>query len=447
MKKIRRIFSIIFIFLATLLVASEIPHQLITENPEKEVSTVESKKLKDKAELNIGVRKRTPIEITGFKTTEGKMVYTIPKEDEISESSTYIVIENLEELQRKKGIKLFSKGIDTEVKREQGETVVTVDTEKDAYIVEMNNNKLGRIYKATGERATTNIGTYTIVIDRRLKSGGHSYIFAADGGNTPNIVGKPADDKYYPELINVTSRFTNLKSVNIVASGVQIEDRPAAPDSSVVYVDYKGRNHVGKVPTGSTHFKDVALVPVDFNLSDINNRVIVSKYITDSNDEMRYNRFTIKDSSGNSYKGVIEQQFAGSSAVTSTATLTIKKGTASKKWGAWGSSSTGGVAEKHSEDINSGDFKLEFSGSKKQLFDFKSLKNSSKHIVNKIKVTDVKNKKEYTAEGDANGDKFFRVEIGNEYRLGFSKEGFYVTKLDDVAEDREFEIEGYITTH
>ena len=228
---------------------------------------------------------------------------------------------------------------------------------------------------------------------------------------------------------------------------MQIEDRPAAPDSSVVYVDYKGRNHVGKVPTGSTHFKDVALVPVDFNLSDINNRVVVSKYITDSNDEMRYNRFTIKDSSGNSYKGVIEQQFAGSSAVTSTATLTIKKGTASKKWGAWGSSSTGGVAEKHSEDINSGDFKLEFSGSKKQLFDFKSLKNSSKHIVNKIKVTDVKNKKEYTAEGDANGDKFFRVEIGNEYRLGFSKEGFYVTKLDDVAEDREFEIEGYITTH
>ena len=43
MKKIRRIFSIIFIFLATLLVASEIPHQLITENPEKEVSTVDRK--------------------------------------------------------------------------------------------------------------------------------------------------------------------------------------------------------------------------------------------------------------------------------------------------------------------------------------------------------------------------------------------------------------------
>ena len=83
MKKIKKLFSFIFLLFVTLTFAeSEIPHQIISENPNKEVTTIESKKLKEKAELDIVINKITPIEIQGVIIPEGKTVYKILKTDE-----------------------------------------------------------------------------------------------------------------------------------------------------------------------------------------------------------------------------------------------------------------------------------------------------------------------------------------------------------------------------
>lgn len=185
MKKIKRLLSFIFLLFVTLTFAeSEIPHQVISENPDKEVTTIESKKLKEKAELDILINKITPIEIEGIITSEGKTVYEILKIDEEKnllniakaekiDNSTgeteYFITENLSQVlnNRQKQSRGRSKeslpfGIDYEVVENKNTTSLTVNSDKPVYIVKLKDGIMENIFRGN-IRETNELPSMTIV--------------------------------------------------------------------------------------------------------------------------------------------------------------------------------------------------------------------------------------------------------------------------------------------
>lgn len=105
MSKKHRKISLVFIgFLLTLLTivsfaeAPEAPNQLITENPYKEVKTVEANKNREHAEMNISVNKLNPKIINGYKIDNNEFYIELPADEVLKENETYYISKNIEDL-------------------------------------------------------------------------------------------------------------------------------------------------------------------------------------------------------------------------------------------------------------------------------------------------------------------------------------------------------------
>lgn len=199
MKKIKKLFSFIFLLFVTLTFAeSEIPHQIISENPNKEVTTIESKKLKEKAELDIVINKITPIEIQGVIIPEGKTVYKILKTDEeknllntvknkalsnTNDGIEYFITENLSQILNNRGRRSLSTGIDYKVVENKEATSLTVNTDQPVYIVKLRDGVMENVFR----------GSIRGIQSRELeiRTTPIKYVEAIFG------VGIPSDDKSY----------------------------------------------------------------------------------------------------------------------------------------------------------------------------------------------------------------------------------------------------------
>lgn len=169
MRKFIKLISFIFLLCVTLAFSdTEIPHEVITENPAKEVTTVESKKLKEKAEFDILVNKITPIELTGHVNSEGKTTYEILKIDEEKSllnrvknkmmpnpngQVEYFITENLSQIlndnqkqARGRGKRSLPQGIDYEVTNGKNSTVLTVNTDKPVYIAKLRDGVMENVF-------------------------------------------------------------------------------------------------------------------------------------------------------------------------------------------------------------------------------------------------------------------------------------------------------------
>ncbi|MGL5202037.1 hypothetical protein, partial [Cetobacterium sp.] len=105
MSKKQRKISLIFIgfLLALLTIVSfaeppEAPNQLITENPYKEVKTVEANKNREHAEMNIGVNKLNPKVLNGYKLSDTEYYIELPSEEILKQNETYYISKTLEDL-------------------------------------------------------------------------------------------------------------------------------------------------------------------------------------------------------------------------------------------------------------------------------------------------------------------------------------------------------------
>lgn len=105
MSKKHRKISLVFIgFLLTLLTivsfaeAPEAPNQLITENPYKEVKTVEANKNREHAEMKISVNKLNPKAISGYKINDNEFYIELPSDEILKENETYYISKNIEDL-------------------------------------------------------------------------------------------------------------------------------------------------------------------------------------------------------------------------------------------------------------------------------------------------------------------------------------------------------------
>ena len=94
--RLQNIICTIALFLVLVInIFAEVPHTTIAENPNKEVTKVETLKRKDKAELNITVEKKKSKEVTGY--IEGNKVI-IPKSEnpQVNFEDTFEVMDNLQ---------------------------------------------------------------------------------------------------------------------------------------------------------------------------------------------------------------------------------------------------------------------------------------------------------------------------------------------------------------
>lgn len=128
--KLKQVVVTLFFLLVTLLIGAEtsIQHQIVIENPKKEVTTIESKKLRDKAELNINIKKQDIEEIPG-SYAGGKTIFMIPKEKgKLIEYSDILVLEKFDSL--------VSKKIKNNIKNLKSEVIVTPETNTDNVVVD-----------------------------------------------------------------------------------------------------------------------------------------------------------------------------------------------------------------------------------------------------------------------------------------------------------------------
>ena len=135
---------------------SEIPNEKVFDNPKKEVTTVEAKKNKEHAEMNIKVNKLSIQEIKGYNIGDGKTQYFIPKEEKENKllknltnntENQYLIFETKEQLsdylnKNKKAKKKrdIVNPIQYEVMQDENQTMLTVNSNNDVYILDNKNN-------------------------------------------------------------------------------------------------------------------------------------------------------------------------------------------------------------------------------------------------------------------------------------------------------------------
>lgn len=79
--------------------SSEVPNQIIAENPYKEVNTIKANKNREHAELKITVNKINPESITAYKIGPNQYCIQLTSEGLTNESETYYISKNIEDLQ------------------------------------------------------------------------------------------------------------------------------------------------------------------------------------------------------------------------------------------------------------------------------------------------------------------------------------------------------------
>lgn len=76
----------------------EAPNQLITENPYKEVKTVEANKNREHAEMNISVDKLNLLKLDGYKIGDTEYYIELPPEEKLKKNETYYISKDIENL-------------------------------------------------------------------------------------------------------------------------------------------------------------------------------------------------------------------------------------------------------------------------------------------------------------------------------------------------------------
>lgn len=226
MKKMKKNIFIFFMLLMAIVLGDEIkiPHERITENPKMEVTTVESKKLKENAKLDISVNKKNIEEIEGIEK-DGKIVFILP-EDKIKmiRDEEIIVVKSLAELPKtyqgnKRNKRATAKTYSIEEDERTGVKSVTIDKsegETQVYIAlvdkstgVVNNVVLGNIKL---NKINIELDKYQITVDRRLLI---KHYINTNGGLADTLYNwnNAMDGDHHPELVKVNKKLESIPEV------------------------------------------------------------------------------------------------------------------------------------------------------------------------------------------------------------------------------------------
>ena len=200
-KKIKNFFIFFCCFVTLIGAEREIPHSIVTENPKKEVTEIQTlKKYKEKAELNITVTKikteELPVQVdrnrkkifTKLKNVEREEIQVVEKPEDIPNPETVEGRRSLNKNRSRRGKRSIS---DSNLETERydinvGEKRTKLEISyralpKDLYIaiIDKNNQKLKKLYKAN---YTEYRGTYNEKINVKL------WLLGEEMGSLSNII-------------------------------------------------------------------------------------------------------------------------------------------------------------------------------------------------------------------------------------------------------------------
>lgn len=160
-RRIKLLLYFMIFFINILAVEREIPHSIVTENPKKDVTTIETlKKYKDKAELNITVTKlkteEIPVEVDKnrkkllltLKGIEGKNIYPVENIEDIPNPNTSLGRRNINRMRVNNNLRTTRYDITTGEKRTKLE-IDYKELPKNTYLAVTDKNfNLEKIYRA-----------------------------------------------------------------------------------------------------------------------------------------------------------------------------------------------------------------------------------------------------------------------------------------------------------
>lgn len=307
----------------------EIPHEIIYENPKRETKIIESKKLRDKAEMDITVTKVDIEEINGIKLKDNCILFKIPQE-KIKKEYDFNVVKHLNTNSLKKDNKFNIQKLDFKHEINENQDLIKLNMENtdEIYIVktEKNTKNIVKLFKGKlgNIKSTINIGNMTFIMDSRIKSLKEQWIDKfgkiRDSISDTNFVD-------YSEIINISGGLKNLPSSGVTG------DTDGAEMLGRTYKDING--NYGLYSPYPTIGNDVGAIITGRDLNTLADYVMVSTKNGD-NPQFLNNEFTIKGKeNGVFYSGNIIENYINKSFNVSEATLNItgfkKDGTATWK--------------------------------------------------------------------------------------------------------------------
>lgn len=170
---IKHIVFSILMFICSLSIYSDVPNEVITKNPKKEVTTVNSEKNRDHANMSITVNKINLIDIEGVEVDKS-IIFSLPQEKEQKKiKDKYIVINSLDilnnyinPLKSKRNIENLNITSPRLIRENDKEKVFRIDIgNKENYILKINetNTKIEKIFRIKNKLATKSGLSYEVL--------------------------------------------------------------------------------------------------------------------------------------------------------------------------------------------------------------------------------------------------------------------------------------------
>lgn len=170
---VKHIILSILMFICSLSIYSDVPNEIITKNPKKEVTTVNSEKNRDHANMSITVNKINLIDIEGVEVDKS-IIFSVPQEKEQKKiKDKYIVINSLDllnnyinPLKSKRNIEDLNIISPRLIRENDKEKVFRIDKgNKENYILKINENnaKIEKVFRIKNKLATKNGLSYEVL--------------------------------------------------------------------------------------------------------------------------------------------------------------------------------------------------------------------------------------------------------------------------------------------
>lgn len=279
----------------------EIPHEIIYKNPKREIKIVESKRLREKAELDITVTKVDIEDIQGIRLKNNDVLFNIPQ-DKIKKDYTFKVVKdfkrNIHELEFKH-----------EVDKNQDLIKLNIANFDEVYIVKTEKTTFNPIKIFRGKiqnTKTTLLGSLKFEIDSRMLNFKDRWLNKA--GKLSSGINDVGLD--YSEILNVSvGNFSNLPATGkIIKEGAAMEERTLQKDDNGALIFADNTDSLGAIITGK-------------ELSNLSNDMKIALNTTPT--ELKHNKFNLKGDTGIEYSGDIEEVYSDKPYNTAKATLEI----------------------------------------------------------------------------------------------------------------------------
>lgn len=270
----------------------------------------------------------------------------------------------------------------------------------------------------TNENKPIDIGTAKFEVDKRLeslyKTGSGKWIFA--DGDLAEGLNKNQFIKNYERFVKVTGFNSLPRNIKI------IDGEMTGKISNSIEYEYRN-NYRYKIFETNNGNNATAIPKVEF--SQLNKALVIHK-----TNKTNIDKITMLGSDNNKYLGILEQEFVGENAKTTTTTLDLSDWQ-TNQWGRWNYPNKKETSSLEGQSaVLKGD----------TFFYWKSSVKTNGHILTKLKITEVNNN--LVKETNNQPNQKFEIDFTNNI-IGIDKNGLFICKKTNSSQPVKYIIEGY----